>query len=85
MKKSINNFEPLIGLRSGGLPEANRRKIFEDRIDLSVTLRDIICQFFISNSKAQDDDLHKTFVVGMQSWGKYAIMANSMINFKFVS
>ncbi|RUP44904.1 hypothetical protein BC936DRAFT_148878 [Jimgerdemannia flammicorona] len=54
MKKSINNFEPLIGLH---------------RIDLSVTLRDIICQFFISNSKAQDDDLHKTFVIGMQSWG----------------
>ncbi|RUS32580.1 hypothetical protein BC938DRAFT_475037 [Jimgerdemannia flammicorona] len=40
-----------------------------DRIDLSVTLRDIICQFFIYNSKAQDDDLHKTFVIGMQSWG----------------
>ncbi|CAG8641521.1 10133_t:CDS:2, partial [Paraglomus occultum] len=69
MKKSINNFECLIGLRSGGLPEAHRKKIFEDRIDLAVTLRDIISRLFASNSKAQDDQLHKTFVVGMQSWG----------------
>ncbi|RUP48720.1 hypothetical protein BC936DRAFT_144108 [Jimgerdemannia flammicorona] len=63
MKKSINNFEPLIGLRSGGQPETNRRKIFEDRIDLAVTLRDVIYRFFMSNSKAQDDDLHRTFAV----------------------
>jgi hypothetical protein len=70
LKNSINNFEAIIGLRSGGLPEANRRKIVEDRVDLAVTLRDVIFQFFTSNSRASDDALHKTCVIGMQSWGK---------------
>ncbi|CAG8505740.1 7459_t:CDS:10 [Paraglomus brasilianum] len=69
LKNSINSVEALIGLRSGGLPETHRKKIFMDRMDLAVALRDIVFQFFRSNSNAPDDELHKTYVIGMQSWG----------------
>ncbi|CAG8477191.1 12354_t:CDS:10 [Ambispora leptoticha] len=80
LKNSINNFEAIIGLRSGGLPEANRRKIMEDHIDLAVTLRDVIFQFFTSNSGASDDALHKTCVIGMQSWGKYLFVLKGWVH-----
>ncbi|CAG8650676.1 12011_t:CDS:2, partial [Funneliformis mosseae] len=69
LKNSVNSLEAIIGLRSGGLPVANRRKILEDRIDLSVAMRDVLYDFFKSNSNASGDDLHRTYVLGTQSWG----------------
>ncbi|RHZ78968.1 hypothetical protein Glove_153g12 [Diversispora epigaea] len=76
LKNSINKLEALIGLRSGGLPEAHRKKIFVDALDLSITMRDTLYAFFNYNSNAPDEDLHKMFVLGVQSWGwKYQIVA----------
>ncbi|CAB4400593.1 unnamed protein product [Rhizophagus irregularis] len=69
LKNSVNSLEAIIGLRSGGLPIAHRKKIFEDRIDLSVAMRDVLYDFFKSNSHAPGDDLHRTYVLGIQSWG----------------
>ncbi|CAI2184848.1 9341_t:CDS:10 [Funneliformis geosporum] len=69
LKHSIDKLEALVGLRSGGLPETYRKKVIEDNIDLAVTMRDILYMFFISNEKTPDDMLHKTFVLGTQSWG----------------
>ncbi len=70
LKNSVDKLEAIVGLRSGGLPVAHQRKIFEDHIDLSVTMRDILYSFFKSNQYAPDDLLHQTFVLGVQSWGK---------------
>ncbi|CAG8557775.1 2188_t:CDS:10 [Acaulospora morrowiae] len=69
LKKSINKFEALIGLRSGGLPEPHKKKIYEDKVDLSVAMRDILYTFFRENSKAPSSDIHSTFVLGIHSWG----------------
>ncbi|CAG8641629.1 886_t:CDS:2, partial [Paraglomus occultum] len=69
LKNSVNSLEAIIGLRSGGLPVANRRKILEDRIDLSVAMCDVLYDFFKSNSKAPGGDLHRTYVLRIQSWG----------------
>src|SRR6266540_3375306 len=73
LKNSIDRLEGLIGLRSGGLPEPHRKKIVEDRVDLAVAMRDVLYTFFTSNSHASEDDLHSTYVLGMQSWGKRKI------------
>ncbi|CAI2189388.1 8869_t:CDS:2, partial [Funneliformis geosporum] len=69
LKHSINKLEAIIGLRSGGLPEAHPKKFFVDSIDLSITMRDILYTFFNSNTNAPDEDLHKMFVFGIKSWG----------------
>ncbi|KAG9307747.1 hypothetical protein G9A89_023312 [Geosiphon pyriformis] len=69
LKNSANNLEAAIGLRSGGLPEAHRKKIFQDRIDLAVTMRDVLYTFYKANCHAPENDLHRTYVLGMQSWG----------------
>ncbi|CAG8438116.1 6721_t:CDS:10 [Acaulospora morrowiae] len=69
LKKSINKLEALIGLRSGGLPEPHKKKIYEDKVDLSVAMRDILYTFFKENSKAPSSDIHSTFVFGIHSWG----------------
>ncbi|CAI2174987.1 5896_t:CDS:2 [Funneliformis geosporum] len=69
LKNNIDSLEAIVGLRSGGLPEAHRKKIFEDHIDLAVTMRDILSEFFHANPNSPDDKLHQTFILGIQSWG----------------
>ncbi|KAG9285419.1 hypothetical protein G9A89_010894 [Geosiphon pyriformis] len=69
LKHSNDKLEAIVGLRSGGLPEAHRKKVFEDHVDLAITMRDILHRFFASNNNAPDDELHRTFVLGVQSWG----------------
>ncbi|CAB4441681.1 unnamed protein product [Rhizophagus irregularis] len=69
LKKSINRLEALIGLRSGGLPEPHRKKIYEDKVDLSVAMRDVLYTFFRENSNAPSSEIHSTFVFGIHSWG----------------
>ncbi|CAG8555133.1 9974_t:CDS:2 [Acaulospora morrowiae] len=56
-------------LRSGGLPEPHKKKIYEDKVDLSVAMWDILYTFFRENSKAPSSDIHSTFVLGIHSWG----------------
>ncbi|CAG8612045.1 18201_t:CDS:2, partial [Acaulospora morrowiae] len=68
LKNSHTSLEAIIGLRSGGLPVAHRKKILEDRIDLAVVMRDILYDFFKSNLNAPGDELHRTYVLGIQSW-----------------
>jgi len=51
------------------LPEARHRQIQEDLIDLAVTMRGIIREFYKSNQNAPNEKLHKTFLLGTQSWG----------------
>ncbi|RUS19603.1 hypothetical protein BC937DRAFT_87215 [Endogone sp. FLAS-F59071] len=69
LKHSNDKLEAIVGLRSGCLPEVHRKKVFEDHVDLAVTMRDILHGFFASNTNAPDDELHRTFVLGVQSWG----------------
>nr|CAG8666331.1 3735_t:CDS:10 [Entrophospora candida] len=69
LKNSINNLEAIIGLRSGGLPVAHCKKVHEDRADLSVAMRDVLYNFFKTNPNASGNDLHSTYVLGIQSWG----------------
>ncbi|CAG8641636.1 1775_t:CDS:10 [Paraglomus brasilianum] len=69
LKNSINNLEAIIGLRSGGLPVAHRKKVHEDRADLSVAMRDVLYNFFKTNPNASGNELHSTYVLGIQSWG----------------
>ena len=38
-----------------------------------VAMRDILYTFFDANPNATDEKLHQTFVLGLQSWGKYTI------------
>ncbi|CAG8824792.1 27383_t:CDS:2, partial [Dentiscutata erythropus] len=77
LKNSINKLEALIGLRSGGLPEAHRKKIFLDALDLSITMRHTLYAFFNYNSNALDEDSHKVFVLEVQSWDRcYGLQRN---------
>ncbi|GBC08327.1 hypothetical protein RclHR1_08030004 [Rhizophagus clarus] len=69
LKRSINKLEVITGLRSGGLPEPHRKKILLDSLDLSITMRDILHEFFKSNTYSPDDDLHSLFILGVHSWG----------------
>ena len=39
---SKDQFESLIGLRSGGLPTATKGKKWMDKVDLAVSLRDVL-------------------------------------------
>ena len=73
LKPSINKLEAITGLRSGGLPEPHRKKIYLDSLDLSITMRDILHTFFKSNANSPDEDLHKIFILGVQSWSKQVI------------
>ncbi|CAG8626276.1 1512_t:CDS:2 [Acaulospora morrowiae] len=61
LKNSINNLEAIIGLRSGDLPVAHRKKIHEDRVDLSVAMRDVLYNFF----KPIPMHLEMSFIVHM--------------------
>ncbi|CAG8729044.1 23028_t:CDS:2, partial [Gigaspora rosea] len=45
-----DGFEMVIGLRSGGLPEACKSKKYEDKIDLVVAMRDVLLQEAIENN-----------------------------------
>ncbi|CAG8659580.1 10181_t:CDS:2 [Acaulospora morrowiae] len=69
LKRSTNKLKAITGIRSGGLPEPHPKKILLDNIDLSIAMRDNLHAFFNSNAEALDEDLHKIFVLGVQSWG----------------
>ncbi|CAJ0865514.1 14396_t:CDS:10 [Entrophospora sp. SA101] len=61
LKNSINNLEAIIGLRSGNLPVAHRKKIHEDRVDLSIAMHDVLYNFFKTNPNASGN----SFIVHM--------------------
>ncbi|RIA98438.1 hypothetical protein C1645_731660 [Glomus cerebriforme] len=76
----INKLEAITGLRSGGLPEPHRKKNFSDFLDLSITMRDVLHAFFNSNASASDEDLHKIFVLGVQSLGYGKLCTTALPN-----
>ncbi|CAG8620088.1 11299_t:CDS:10, partial [Ambispora gerdemannii] len=45
------------------------KKIHEDRVDLSVAMRDVLYNFFKTNPNASGNELHSTYVLGIQTWG----------------
>src|SRR4051794_14994412 len=64
LKNTVNQVEGLIGLRSGGLPQPHCRKILDDRVNLSVTMRDILFGIFRKNPNVPNEDLQKLQMYG---------------------
>ncbi|KAJ3146548.1 hypothetical protein HDU86_008480 [Geranomyces michiganensis] len=69
LKRSINNFEPILGLCSGGLPQAHRAKYHDDLTDLAIAMRDVLYEFYNANSACEVALLRNTFVIGVHTHG----------------
>ncbi|CAG8625686.1 8264_t:CDS:10 [Funneliformis mosseae] len=64
-----DGFEMVIGLRSGGLPEACKSKKLDDKIDLMVAMRDVLLQEAIENNGVECIDFKQLYTIGVQSYG----------------
>ncbi|GBB95686.1 hypothetical protein RclHR1_25950003 [Rhizophagus clarus] len=65
---SKDQFETLIGLRSGGLPTATKGKKWMDKVDLAVSLRDVLVNEGIENNGVEPSRFQKLFVLGVHSY-----------------
>ncbi|CAG8699617.1 11942_t:CDS:10, partial [Acaulospora morrowiae] len=65
---SKDQFEMLIGLRSGGLPLATKGKKWMDKVDLAVSLRDVLVNEGIENNGIEPSKFQKLFVLGALSY-----------------
>jgi len=65
---SQDQFEMLIGLRSGGLPAATKSKKWIDKVDLSVALRDVLINEGIENNGVKPDKFHNLFTLGVHTF-----------------
>ncbi|CAI2188979.1 18166_t:CDS:10, partial [Funneliformis geosporum] len=65
---SQDQFEMLIGLRSGGLPSATKSKKWIDKVDLSVALRDVLINEGIENNGVKPDKFHNLFTLGVHTF-----------------
>jgi|SRR3954451_15173415 hypothetical protein len=68
---SKDQFEMLIGLRSGGLPSAKKNKKWMDKVDLAVALRDVLVNEGIENSGIEANKFHKLFTLGVHTYSKF--------------
>jgi len=68
---SKDQFEMLIGLRSGGLPSATKGKKWMDKVDLAVSLRDMLVNDGIENNGVEPSRFQKLFVLGVHSYSKF--------------
>ncbi|CAJ0749344.1 1331_t:CDS:10 [Entrophospora sp. SA101] len=67
-------FEYVIGLRSGGLPEAAKSKKWGDKVDLAVAMRDVLLKEGLENNGVDTENFRKIFTLGMHSYGyKYNV------------
>ncbi|CAJ0833932.1 5533_t:CDS:10, partial [Entrophospora sp. SA101] len=67
-------FEYVTGLRSGGLPEAAKSKKWGDKVDLAVTMRDVLLKEGLENNGVDAENFRKIFTLGMHSYGyKYNV------------
>ncbi|RHZ76201.1 hypothetical protein Glove_202g18 [Diversispora epigaea] len=65
---SKDQFEMLIGLRSGGLPSAPKSKKWMDKVDLAVALRDVMINEGIENNGVKPENFHNLFTLGVHSF-----------------
>ncbi|CAI2181909.1 1876_t:CDS:10 [Funneliformis geosporum] len=65
---SKDQFEMLIGLRSGGLPTATKGKKRMDKVDLAVSLRDVLANEGMENNGVEPSRFQKLFVLGVHSY-----------------
>ncbi|CAG8621377.1 1146_t:CDS:10 [Ambispora gerdemannii] len=66
---TCDRFEMVIGLRSGGLPEACESKKWDDKIDLMVAMRDVLLQEAIENNGVECTDFKQLYTIGVHSYG----------------
>ncbi len=67
-----NGYECVIGLRSGGLPEAPKSKKWGDKVDLAVALRDVLLKEGIENNGVRSTTFQKLYALGVHSFGKHS-------------
>ncbi|CAG8523122.1 12255_t:CDS:10 [Funneliformis caledonium] len=65
---SKDQFEMLIGLRSGGLPASPKSKKWMDKVDLSVALRDVLINEGIENNGVKPEKFRKLFTLGIHTF-----------------
>ncbi|CAG8607219.1 6781_t:CDS:10 [Funneliformis mosseae] len=68
---TCDGFEAVIGLRSGGLPEACSSKRWNDKVDLMVAMRDVLLQEAIENNGVECTDFRNLYTFGVHSYGFY--------------
>ncbi|RIA85177.1 hypothetical protein C1645_782445 [Glomus cerebriforme] len=64
-----DGFEIVIGLRSGGLPEACKSKKWDDKVDLMVAMRDVLLREAIENNGVECTDFKRIYTIGVHSFG----------------
>lgn len=67
---TCDGFEVVIGLRSGGLPEACKSKKWNDKVDMMVAMRDVLLREGIENNGIDCTDYKKLYTIGIHSYGK---------------
>ncbi|CAH1766974.1 3665_t:CDS:10, partial [Entrophospora sp. SA101] len=65
---SKDQFELLIGLRSGGLLSATKGKKWMDKVDLAVLLQDVLINEGIESNGVEPSKFQKLFVLGVHSY-----------------
>lgn len=68
---SKEQFEMLIGLRSGSLPTAAKGKKWMDKVDLAVSLRDVLINEGIETNGIEPNKFHKLFTLGVHTYSKF--------------
>jgi len=68
---SKDQFELLIGLRSGGLPPAPKSKKWMDKVDLAVALRDVLINEGIENNGVDPNKFRNLFTLGVHTFSKF--------------
>lgn len=68
---SKDQFEMLIGLRSGGLPGAPKNKKWADKVDMGVALRDVLVNEGIENNGVDPKKFHNLFTIGVHTFSKF--------------
>lgn len=81
---TCDGFEMVIGLRSGGLPEACKSKKLDDKIDLMVAMRDVLLKEAIENNGIDCIDFKQLYTIGVHSYGKIFRKSTSSIVCSFI-
>ncbi|RHZ52881.1 hypothetical protein Glove_456g11 [Diversispora epigaea] len=68
---TCDGFEAVIGLRSGGLPEACHSKKWNDKVDLMVAMRDVLLKEAIEDNGVECKDFRNLYTLGVHSYGFY--------------
>ncbi|CAG8723134.1 11767_t:CDS:10, partial [Racocetra persica] len=65
---SKDQFEMLIGLRSGGLPSAAKSRKWIDKVDLAVALQDVLLNEGIENNGVEPNKFHNLFTLEVHTF-----------------